>query len=72
MKSLPMKLIIIVAMFSSISKEPDTLTIPHKSFFIASALSTLLLDDLSLSDNPFPYKANNAKRNLTIDHHFYT
>ena len=41
-------------------------------FFIASALSILLLDDLSLSDNPFPYKVNNAKWDLTIDHHFYT
>ena len=65
-----MKLIIIVIMFSPFSKETDTLIIPHKSFFIASALSILLLDDLSLSDNPFPYKANNAKWDLTTDHHF--
>ena len=62
MKSLPMKLITIVTMFSPISKETDTLIVPHKSFFlIASALSILLLDDLSLSDDPFPYKGNNAK-----------
>ena len=60
-------------MFSPISKETDTLIIPHKSFFfIASALSILLLDDLSLSDDRFPYKGNNAKWDLTIDHHFYT
>ena len=72
MKSLPMKFITIFTVFSSISKETDALIIPHKSFFITSALSILLLDDLSLSDDDFPYKANNAKWNLTIDHHFYT
>ena len=59
-------------MFSPISKEAGALIIPHKSFFITSALSILLLDDLSLSDDRFPYKGNNAKWDLTIDHHFYT
>jgi hypothetical protein len=61
MKSLPMKLIIIVTMFSPIFNEAGALIIQHKSFFIASALSIFLLDDLSLSDDDFPYKANNAK-----------
>ena len=67
-----MDFITIVTMFSPFSKETDTLIIPHKSFFITSALSILLLDDLSLSDDPFPYKANNHKLDLTIDHHYYT
>ena len=64
--------ITIVIFFSPISKETGTLIIPYKSFFIASALSILLLDGLSLSDDDFPYKANNAKWDITIDHHFYT
>ena len=57
-----MDFITIFTVFSPITKETDTLIIPHKSFFfIASALSILLLDDLSLSDDRFPYKGNNAK-----------
>ena len=59
---LPMGLVVVVAVFSPVSEETDALIVPHKSFFfIASALSILLLDDLSLSDDRFPYKVNNAK-----------
>ena len=50
-----MKLIIIVTMFSPIFNEAGALIIQYKSFFITSALSILLLDDLSLSDYDFPY-----------------
>ncbi len=63
-----MDFITIITLFSPISKEADTLNL----FCIASALSILLPDDLSLSGDPFPYKANKAKLDITIDHHFYT
>ena len=53
-----MDFIAIITIFSQISKGADTLIIPHKSYFILSALS-ILLHDLYLSDDPFPYKANN-------------
>ena len=56
-----MEFITIFTMFSPKTKETDALIIPNKSFFIASALSILLIDGLSLSDDDFPYKANNAE-----------
>ncbi len=55
-----MDFITIITIFSQISKGADTLIIPHKSYFILSALS-ILLHDLYLSDDPFPYKANNPE-----------
>ena len=72
MKGLPMDLLLSSSFFLPYLKR-QALWLSHINlFFIASALSILLLDDLSLSDNPFPYKANNAKWDITIDHHFYT
>ena len=72
MKGLPMDLLLSSSFFLPYLKR-QALWLSHINlFFIASALSILLLDDLSLSDYDFPYKANNAKWDITIDHHFYT
>ena len=60
-----MDFITIITIFSQISKGADTLIIPHKSYFILSALS-ILLHDLYLSDDPFPYKANNPEWDESI------